>query len=238
MNQQISYWITYGTNFIGGTGDGQGRAAWLVPITIQILPALILAIGIMFMPQSPRWLMDQGRDEECREIIANLRRLPIDDPLVTMEFLEIKGQKVFETRLSEHDFPQYQDKTFHSNFMVNVHSYLSLVTNRSNLKRTAVAVLTMTFQQWTGVNFILYYAPFIFASLGLSGTTTSLLASGVVGIVMFVATIPAVLWVDEWGRKPTLIVGAIGMGVRFLDAAFFNSISNNCYWYTRFAISL
>ena len=167
----------------------------------------------MFMPQSPRWLVDQGRDEECQQIVASLRRLPLDHPLVKMEFLEIKAQKVFETRLSELDFPQFQDNSFKSKFMLGAYSYLSLLTNPSNFKRTTVAVLIMTFQQWTGVNFILYYAPFIFASLGLDGKTTSLLASGVVGIVMFVATIPAVLWVDHWGRKPTLIAGAIGMGV-------------------------
>jgi sugar porter (SP) family MFS transporter len=209
----ISYWITYGTNFIGGTGSGQSKASWLMPITIQIVPALVLAIGIMFMPQSPRWLVDQGQDEECRHILAGLRRLPVDDTLVTMEFLEIKAQKVFETRLSALDFPQFQDSSRHSKFMLGAHGYLSLVTHRSNFKRTTVAVLIMTFQQWTGVNFILYYAPFIFASLGLNGKTTSLLASGVVGVVMFLATIPAVLWVDHWGRKPTLIVGSIGMGI-------------------------
>jgi MFS family permease len=71
----------------------------------------------------------------------------------------------------------------------------------------------MLFQQWTGVNFILYYAPFIFQSIGLTGNSISLLASGVVGIVMFLATIPAVLYVDKWGRKPTLITGAIMMGI-------------------------
>lgn len=58
---------------------------------------------------------------------------------------------------------------------------------------------------------VLYYAPTIFSDLGLSSTETSLLATGVVGIVMFVATIPAVLWVDRVGRKPVLTVGAIGM---------------------------
>jgi MFS family permease len=47
----------------------------------------------------------------------------------------------------------------------------------------------------------------------LQGNTTSLLASGVVGIVMFLATIPAVLYLDKWGRKPVLIIGAIWMGI-------------------------
>lgn len=83
----------------------------------------------------------------------------------------------------------------------------------------------MFFQQWTGVNAILYYAPSIFQNLGLTGSTTSLLATGVVGISyvyllagrfsnslaetdlscsMFLATIPAVIWIDDWGRKPVL----------------------------------
>lgn len=48
---------------------------------------------------------------------------------------------------------------------------------------------------------------FIFSALNLAGNTTSLLASGVVGVAMFLATIPAVLYLDKWGRKPTLIAG-------------------------------
>ena len=67
------------------------------------------------------------------------------------------------------------------------------------------------FQQWTGINAILYYAPTIFASLGLSSNAISLLATGVVGIVMFIATIPSVLYIDRVGRKPILTIGAIGM---------------------------
>lgn len=209
----ISYWITYGTNYIGGTGDTQSRAAWLVPITIQILPALILATGIMFVPQSPRWLMDQGRDEECLQVLAGLRQQPADSQLVQLEYLEIKAQKLFETRVSAHDHPTLQDGSAKSNFLLGLAQYKSLITNRSNFKRTMVAALVMTFQQWTGINFILYYAPFIFAGLNLQGNTTSLLASGVVGILLFLATIPAVLYLDKWGRKPVLIIGAVWMGL-------------------------
>src|SRR6186713_2251092 len=78
-------------------------------------------------------------------------------------------------------------------------------------KRVIVATVTMFFQQWTGINAVLYYAPQIFQGLGLSSQTVSLLATGVVGIVMFIATLPAVLYIDKIGRKPILAGGAIAM---------------------------
>lgn len=78
------------------------------------------------------------------------------------------------------------------------------------------------------MNAILYYAPFIFNDLGLGGTTTSLLATGVVGIVMFLATIPAVLFVDNFGRKTILIAGGIGMAAsHFIVAGISGAFSDN-----------
>lgn len=71
----------------------------------------------------------------------------------------------------------------------------------------------------SGINAILYYAAFIFKDLGLTGNTTSLLASGVGGILLVLATIPAVLYIDQLGRKPVLIAGAIGMGISHIIVA-------------------
>ncbi|EGW34172.1 putative sugar transporter, high affinity [Spathaspora passalidarum NRRL Y-27907] len=209
----ISYWITYGTNFIGGTGEGQSKAAWLVPICIQMVPALILGSCIFLMPESPRWLMNEGNEEKCLDVLSRLRGLDRNNELIQMEFLEMKAQKIFEHELEATAYPDLQDGSASSRFKIGFLQYKSMLTHYPTFKRVAVACLIMTFQQWTGVNFILYYAPFIFASLGLSGKTTSLLASGVVGIVMFLATIPAVLWVDQLGRKPVLISGALLMGM-------------------------
>ena len=87
----------------------------------------------------------------------------------------------------------------------------SLFKSKPLFKRVVIASVTMFFQQWTGINAVLYYAPTIFGQLGVGSTTTALLAGGVVGIVMFLATIPAVLWIDRMGRKPVLTFGAIGM---------------------------
>lgn len=100
-----------------------------------------------------------------------------------------------------------------NNFKLQLVAIRSLFQTKAMFKRVIVATVTMFFQQWTRINAILYYAPTIFKSLGLSSNAISLLAIGVVGIVMFIATIPSVLYTDNIGRKPILTIGAIGMGM-------------------------
>jgi hypothetical protein len=167
----VSYFIGYGTNYLGGSEKVHNGvlsdSSWLIPICIQLVPSTILAVGmIAFMPQSPRHLMNKGREEECLETLARLRSCSKDDIKVRIEFLEIKALREFERQRSIELFPQYQDGTFKSNFMIGLNDYKSLFTNTSLRKRTMVAILTMVFQQWNGINAILYYAPFIFAGVG------------------------------------------------------------------------
>lgn len=225
----VSFWIGYGTNYIGGTGEGQSKAAWLIPICIQILPAIVLAAGMMlFMPQSPRHLMNTGREEECLETLARLRGTTTDDILVRIEFLEIKSLHMFEVETAREKYPHLQDGSFTSNFKIGFNDYMSLITNKSLFKRTATACMIMVFQQWNGINAINYYAPYIFEDMQLPGNTTTLLATGVVGIVEFLFTIPAVLWVDQIGRKKILMAGAAGMAIcHFIVAGIIGSYQHS-----------
>ncbi|KAJ7158721.1 general substrate transporter [Mycena filopes] len=219
----ISFWIDYGTNYIGGNGAGQKEAAWRIPLGLQLVPALILGVGILFMPFSPRWLVNQRRDDEALAVLSRARGLPEEADLVQIEFLEIKAQYLFEKETSEIRFPDYQDGGFWSDFKLGFFAYLSLLRERSLLYRVAVGSLTMFFQQWTGINAILYYAPSIFQELGLTGNAISLLATGVVGIAMFLATIPAVLYVDQLGRT-----ARCHFMVAILTGLFHNSWPQHC----------
>lgn len=85
----VSFWIDYGTNFIGGTGESQSQAAWRIPLALQLVPAIILGVGILFMPFSPRWLLGHGRDDEALAVLSSVRRLPPDSDVVQIEFLYV-----------------------------------------------------------------------------------------------------------------------------------------------------
>ncbi|ESZ98039.1 putative Quinate permease [Sclerotinia borealis F-4128] len=173
---KISFWIDYGTNYIVGTGASQSDAAWLVPICLQLFPAVILFAGILFMPFSPRWLVHHGREGGIRK--------------------EIKAQSLFEKRSVAELWPGLQELTWMNTAKLQFVAIGSLFKTKAMLKRVVVATVTMFFQQWTGINAILYYAPTIFASLGLlSSNTVTLLATGVVGIA----------------ENPILNIGSIGM---------------------------
>ncbi|KAF1925236.1 quinate permease [Didymella exigua CBS 183.55] len=215
----VSFWINYGTNYIGGTGETQSNAAWLVPICVQLAPAAVLFFGMLWMPFSPRWLVHHGREDEASRTLASLRELPEDHELIYLEFLEIKAQSMFEKRSIAEKFPHLSQLTAWNTFKLQFVAIGALFKTKAMFKRVIVASVTMFFQQWSGINAVLYYAPSIFGQLGLTGNTTSLLATGVVGIVMFLATIPAVLYIDRAGRRPVLAIGAIGMGVSHIIIA-------------------
>ncbi|ETS73118.1 hypothetical protein PFICI_15063 [Pestalotiopsis fici W106-1] len=229
----VSFWIDYGTNFIGGVKLGsQKDASWIVPICLQLGPAVVLFLGMLFMPFSPRWLVHHDREVEARKILANLRGLPADHELVELEFLEIKAQSLFEKRTVAEHFPHLRQQTAWNTFKLQFVAIKSLFQTKPMFKRVIVATVTMTFQQWTGINAVLYYAPSIFKQLGMSDTTTGLLATGVVGILMFLFTIPAVLYIDRVGRKPVLSIGAIGMALcHFIIAVIV--AKNSTQWATQ-----
>jgi sugar porter (SP) family MFS transporter len=169
-------------------------ASWRIPLGLQIVPALILAIGIPFFPFSPRWLMAQGRESEALSVLMKLRSSSQRDVLI--EYNEIKEEIAAEQEQS-------------------VRSYAQLF--RFPLRRRLILGLGIQIlQQLTGINSIMYYAPEIFKQAGLSGQRAPLLATGINGCVNVLATIPAILFLDKWGRRFILIAGGILMSLSML----------------------
>lgn len=184
----------------GHTCTGEKTIAWRLPLALQLIPAWILFFGMFFLPFSPRWLMTKHRDDEAISALCKLRRLHSDDPLLRAEYLEIKAAVMFDEE-SEAELIGQQGWV----------GPWKLLFSNNILKRLSIGCFLMIAQQFTGINAILYYAPQIFKSFGLNSVTTTLLATGVTGILQIIFTLPSVLFLDKFGRKTFLIVGAIGM---------------------------
>ncbi|KAK9453400.1 general substrate transporter [Dipodascopsis uninucleata] len=232
----ISYWIDYAANYIGSTrcwpntpyrngisfnpytdvGDGpcrQSSAAWRLPLGLQLLPAIVLGIGMISMPYSPRWLVMQDRSEEALSELSRIRRKPADHPDVEKEFIQIKAEVVFDLLSREERFGQKRG------IALEALQYIDIVRNPSSRKRVFIGSAVMFFQQFIGCNAIIYYAPTIFGQLGLNSNTVSLLATGVYGIVNFLATLPAFFLIDRIGRRVLLMAGAIGTCISLIVVA-------------------
>lgn len=183
----VSFWAGAGCEHFDN--DAQFR----VPLGIQIVPGIVLMIGAFFLPYSPRWLMNQGRDDEALEVLAMLHAdNDKNDPYVQSEFEEMKEQIHFERNHAAKSYAELFKGTIR--------------------RRLVLGILIQVFQQFTGINSIMYYAPTIFQQAGINATSATLIASGVNGVLNMLATIPAVLFLDKLGRRMTLMSGAIFMG--------------------------
>lgn len=189
LGTTISYWLDYGISKNLPISSKQ----WRIPLGVQLIPGGILFVGLMFLPESPRWLAKKGRDEDAVASLASMRCEQTDSPSVIREFAEIRASINEEEAASEG---------------VNWKACL-----RPGIRSRFILVfLLMTCQQFTGTNSIGYYAPQIFQTVGLSGTNASLFATGVYSVVKVIATGAFLLFVtDRLGRRWPLICGDIWM---------------------------
>src|SRR5476649_898177 len=165
--------------------------SWRWMLGIITIPAVLLFIGVLFLPGSPRWLAAKGRYREAQKVLNMLRD--------TSEQAKKELEEIRESLKVKQ-------------------SGWALFTNNGNFRRAVyLGVLLQVMQQFTGMNVIMYYAPKIFGIAGFSGTSDQMWGTVIVGLVNVLATFIAIGLVDRWGRKPTLKLGflvmAVGMGV-------------------------
>lgn len=127
-----------------------------------------------------------------------------DDMLTRFRYVEIRAEAAFEQQIIREQYPGV------SAIRLQISQYVGLFTNKSSFRRPAIGCCIMFFQQFMGCNAMIYYAPTMFAQLGLDGNTTSLLATGVYGIVNCLSTLPALFLIDKMGKRPLLMAGALG----------------------------
>nr|POE56262.1 sugar transporter stl1 [Quercus suber] len=197
----LSYWIDYGMSIYPGS------VSWRFPIAFQIVFAIIIFVTILGLPESPRWLILKGKDDEALQVMAALNDLPTDDEYIQSEFAAIKDTVL-----------EAADVTF---------SELFTMGKDRNFHRAALGYVNQMFQQISGINLITYYAATIYqGSIGLSPDLSRLLAA-LNGTEYFLASWVAVFTVEKFGRRPLMLFGAVGMSVSMCFLAGLTSKKND-----------
>jgi MFS transporter, SP family, galactose:H+ symporter len=201
----VSYLIGYA--FAAG-----GLWRWMM--ALGAVPGAILAIGMLVLPETPRWLAGHGRLEEAKAVLRRLRGTGD----IEAEFSELRTDLRREGRL-----PGWQE--------------LLSPTVRTPL---IIGVGLAIFQQVTGINTVIYFAPTIFQSAGLSSASSAILATAGVGVVNVAMTVVAIRLIDSVGRRTLLLTGLVGMALCLvlLGLGFaFESTSSALGWLTTLSVA-
>ncbi len=176
-----------------------GSNNWRWMFGVQAIPALLFGLLLLYVPETPRWLIRKGRTDEAADILKR-----ISDP----RFVETEMMLIADS---------FRDK--------EQVSFISLFSKKYG-QVLIIGIMIAVFQQVTGINSILYYAPVIFKETGLSDSSSLFQTIGI-GLVIFVATFIAISVVDTFGRKKLLLAGSIVMGLSLILIAA-------CFYYKYF----
>lgn len=193
-----------------GLADIRG---WRWMFGLAAIPAIILAVGLLFVPESPRWLMSRSRDAQARSVLERIR----ETSQVHAEIAEIEASL-------------HQQKG----------SWRELLSPALR-PALVVGIGLAIFQQFTGINTVIYYAPTIFQFAGLHSASAAILATVGVGIVNVLLTIVALRVIDRAGRRPLLLYGLVGMilSLGLLGFAFLSStLSSMVAWIAVISLAL
>lgn len=186
--------IAFLSNYIiGGTGPNDWR--WM--LGVEAFPAIGFLLGLFIVPESPRWLiLRRGRVEEAKATLQAAN--PEVDAAQTV-------REVIQS--AEVDTRKPADAFFSKRYS----------------RPITLAVLLAFFNQLSGINAIIYYAPRIFEMTGL-GTESALLSSAGVGLVNFLFTLLALNFIDRFGRRTLMLIGSFGLIITLglVSLAFFN----------------
>jgi SP family galactose:H+ symporter-like MFS transporter len=178
-------WLASYATFGGVTGGH-----WRLMLGIIAIPAAIMFVGVLFLPESPRWLFLKGLKEHA---VGVFKRMHLDDAEIAAEVREIEDS-----------------------LKVKQNGFQLLLQNGNFRRAIALGVGLQIVQQLTGINVIMYYAPKIFALAGFEDVTEQMWGTVAVGITNVLATFIAIAFVDRLGRKPIMYAGFVVMGLSLL----------------------
>lgn len=199
----LAFWINYGSLL-----HLSGNATWIVPIALQALPASLLAIGMIFCSESPRFLAKSDNWERATQVLCRVRNLPETHPYVQAELHEMQAQLEEERAVVR------------GSGWKDIMREMWLVP--ANRRRAFISIGMMVCQQMTGTNAVNYYAPTIFTDLGVTGNSNSLFATGIYGVTKVVGcALFLAFMADSLGRRKSLMISAGTMGFAMFYLGFY-----------------
>jgi sugar porter (SP) family MFS transporter len=185
---------------IYATKDRADTGQYRIPIAIQFLWAIILGVGLMFLPDSPRYFVKKGNLKRATDSLSRLRGQPKDSQYIQVELAEIVANEEYERQL-------IPSTTWFGSWANCFKG--SLWKSNSNLRKTILGTSLQMMQQWTGVNFIFYYStPF----LKSTGAISNEFLISMIFTIINVCSTPISFWtVERFGRRTILFWGALGM---------------------------
>ncbi|THX95436.1 MFS sugar transporter-like protein [Aureobasidium pullulans] len=190
----VAAWSTYGTqkNLVGS------QWSWRAPSIVQAAFPLIQIAFWWFLPESPRWLISKGRDDEATQILAKYHTGgDVSHPLVQFEREEIINAIALEKAAQKS-------------------SWASLYQTPGNRKRMALTLAIGFFSQWNGASVVSYYLTLILDTVGVTDPDTQTLINGLLQLFNFAAAIAASFLVDRLGRRALFNWSGLGMLASFI----------------------
>ncbi|KAK7181091.1 MFS monosaccharide transporter [Paraphaeosphaeria sporulosa] len=204
----LAYWIEYGCSFYG---DGTSSFIWRFPIAFQIPMLLTLMALVMFFPESPRWLVKVGREDEARYVLSRLRGNVTGEE---QEKTEAEFQDIVTSVEIERSGRKGPQSYFHMLFGIGSGK---LHTGR----RVQLVIWLQIMQEWVGIAGVTIYAPTIFGIAGMSPEKRQWIA-GLNNIFYMFSTLICVFTLDKIGRRWTLYWGSVGQGIAMALAGGFS----------------
>ncbi|KAJ3040798.1 hypothetical protein HDV00_010413 [Rhizophlyctis rosea] len=166
---------------------------WRTALAIQFVPGVLIIAINSFLPFSPRWLVSKHRDEEAIAALAKLRHADTNSPEVQQEYSEIREEVKLEESAGKASWTE--------------------VAAKANFKRVLIGIILQFFQQWTGINVILYYQNDLITKMGFDPKDAQTAFNLAINAINMIATIPGMYLIERVGRRKLLLWGAIGMGI-------------------------
>lgn len=192
--------------FFADEGD---VTCWRPMFYVGVIPACILLFGMIFMPETPRWLMSKGREEESRRILNR-----IEEAGQAEESLRQMREEVEKSKNEKSSWKELMQPWLRTPLIIGIG--------------------IMFFQQFIGINTVIYYSPKIFLMAGFDGTVAAIWASVGVGLVNVLFTVISVYFVDKLGRRKLYFTGIGGLVISLallgLCFAFNNQLGDWGKW--------